>query len=219
MTIESVKTAVEKFLKDIEDEGLLKKSPDPNLGRIQQEAQHRAQLEVLASSARIRIDIFQNKSISQGQRFIPENEYRSLRNLYVIYSMLANAEELKTYLKLILNPDLINTDITELGKFMSSIYDKLGYASTLREEMNNKLFVNLRNALSHLDYDVTINGLTYRNKDGTSITLTNDDLVVMLNEYNEIVKGFNVYIKKIASKLQNDSSSQDKNQQDSAQQS
>lgn len=196
--VKETKKVINDFLHDLEKSQLIK-FPNYALFQLFQESQHRAELEVLANSALVRISGIYNTSKQEGKSMLPENEYIAMNKLFHIFSMQASAEELKVYLKAILDPSLINPDVTELGKYLSMIYDKLGYEPQKRQEMNRVLFAELRNALGHLDYDVTLYSFTYRNRT-TSITLTNDQFLTMMNEYNTIINTINEYIENNKSK-------------------
>lgn len=191
--VQEVINKVTAFLHICESKGLIK-FPNLQLNQLFQESRHRAEFEVLANSAFVKISGIYNKLRQEGGEMLSENEYVAMNKLFHILSMQANAEELKIYLKAIIDSNLINPNVNELGKYLSMIYDKIGYDLSKRQEMNRILFVELRNALVHLDYDVTLDSFTYRNNARESFTLQNEEFLNIMYQYNAIVITVNEYI-------------------------
>jgi hypothetical protein len=107
---------------------------------------------------------------------------------------------LKNYLKVILDPQKINFDErTMLRSLMSLIYDQLQYEPVKRQKMNKILFVELRNALSHIDYEITLDSFAYRKKNGDPIILSIEQLLTVMLQYSAMIDVINDYVTKIKS--------------------
>lgn len=194
--IPEVKNTIDKvteFLVDCEKNDLIR-FPNPELMNYFKKAESRSEMVVLAESAGLRINEKQTK-----EKFVPEKEWDAFQMRSQIDMMRTYAEELKVGLKLLLNPDLIDPNINELGTYLRSIYEKLGYGDAKRKEMNKIFQVDIRNALSHVDYEVHDISLTYFDKDGTPTTLTGKELAIPIMQMTATDHVFDKKIQEIKS--------------------
>jgi len=195
--IPEVKNTIDKvseFLNDCESKGLIK-FPNNELIDYFKKADSRAVMNVLAQSAETRIINKQN-----NDNFIPKREWIAFQMRSTIDMMRTYAEELKINLKLILNPDLIDPNINELGTYLRTIYARLGYGDDKKREMNEIFQVNLRNSLSHVDYEISDASITYFDKHGTPTTLTSGELGLPIMQMTAIDHVFDKKIKEIKSR-------------------
>jgi len=197
--IAKTRKIMEEFLQDCENKSLIK-FPNPEVNDLMIYADKRIVSELMASSAQTAIDnYYRNLSNEEKKKFIPENEWKHYVISNFICSVKNNSEELKTFLKAIINPQEISPDITEIGKYLSQIYDKLGYDKEKRKQMNEDLFVNMRNAFNHNDYVPDLNGIIYCMQDRNQ-KIPIEDLPVILLSMNELTEVINDKVTKLKSK-------------------
>ncbi len=197
MVSETTKTRrdVEEFLSDIENAGLLK-FPNPEWLQIAEEFGHRIEINRLKQSAINKI--VQHQEQSKGT-FIPENEWIAFNKKLHLSHMQENSEELKTYLKAIIDPQKIDPEINQLGTYLTKIYKKLIYTTEKSENMNKVFFKDFRNALSHLDYDISLDSIAWRKKDGESTVWKNNYLLIVMAQMVDTTDVINNKIEKIRS--------------------
>lgn len=195
--IDATKEAVRRFLQDLEDKKLIK-FPNLELSQIFLESQHRAEIDVLSESAITRINLHHNK---EKDKFILKNEWTAFNKKITLNQMRENSEELKTYLKAIIDPEKIDPEVNELGTYLTNIYKALEYNDDQKKKMNNIFFKDCRNAISHLDYDISLDSITWRNGKGESITWDNNYLLTIMLQMNATVEVINEKVIEIKSKL------------------
>ena len=195
--IEETKKEVRGFLQDLEDKKLIK-FPNLGLARIFIESEHRAKIDVLSESAIMRI---KNHHDKEKDNFIPKSEWTAFNKKITINQMRENSEELKTYLKAIIDPEKIDPKVNELGTYLNNIYIVLGYNDEKRKKMNDIFFKDFRNALSHLDYDITLESITWRDRADTPTTWENDYLLTIMLQMNATVGVINEKVTKIKSRM------------------
>ena len=140
--LEETEDVVNSFLNDLESSKLIK-FPNSQLNDLFEQSASRAEIEHLAQSALFKIDEFYKKlPTHEKNHMIPEKEYQALQILTSVSQLQSGTEELKNFLKAILNPEIINPNITELGRYLSTIYDKLQYSKEKRQNMNEILLVD-----------------------------------------------------------------------------
>jgi len=162
------------------------------------ESEHRAEIDVLNEAANLKI--YQHHEKEQEQ-FIPNNEWIAFNKKITLNQMRENSEEFKTYLKAIIDPEKIDPTVNELGTYLNNVYNKLNYNNEQKNEMNQVFFKDFRNALSHLDYDISLDAITWRNRQGDSTTWVNDHLLTVMLQMNATVDTINVKVNELKSKL------------------
>lgn len=196
--IPDVKNVIDKivqFLNHCDVKGLFK-FPNDELLYYFQKAETRSIMGLLAQSAEMRI-----KKKQETDNFIPRNEWIAYQMRASINQMRSYAEELKLNLKLILDPELVNPDINELGTYLKIIYDKLQYDDNKRKEMNEIFNVNLRNSLSHEDYEIINESIVYSDKQGNPKILREKEFQIIMAQMTAITYVFDQKTKEI--KLRN----------------
>ena len=129
--IENTKEVVQRFLNNLKNANLIK-FPNPELRQKFIESEHRAEIDVLNESANIRILKYRK---SKKDEFIPESEWIAFNKKNTLNQMRENSEEIKTYLKAIIDPEKIDPEINELGTYLNKIYDQLGYLTEQKKHL------------------------------------------------------------------------------------
>lgn len=186
-------TKVEEFLADCESANLIK-FPNTQLNEYFKKADSRAIFNILSQMAHTKIIAKQNQ-----ENFVPEKEWLAFQKISNIDSMRTFAEELKVDLKAILKPEIIDPNVNELGTYLKHVYDKLGYSQEKRNEMNKIFKVDLRNALSHLDYEFTDEIFTWYDKNENPTTWTNEQLAIPIQQLSMTTHVIGEKIKEIKS--------------------
>jgi len=195
--IDDTKEAVRRFLQKLEEVDLIK-FPNPELRQMLIESEHRAEIDVLSESAITRINQHYNK---EKDKFIPKSEWTAFNKKITLNQMRENSEELKTYLKAIIDPEKIDPTVNELGTYLNNVYNKLNYNVEQKNEINQVFFKDFRNALSHLDYDISLDTITWRNRQGDSTTWVNDHLLTVMLQMNATVDAINEKVNELKSKF------------------
>lgn len=195
--IDSTKEAVRRFLQNLEGADLIN-FPNPELKQMLIESEHRAGIDVLSESAITRINQHHNK---ENDKFIPKSEWTAFNKKITLNQMRENSEELKTYLKAIIDPEKIDPTVNELGTYLNNVYNKLNYNNEQKNQMNQVFFKDFRNALSHLDYDISLDTITWRNRQDDSTTWENDYLLTVMLQMNATVETINEKVNELKSKL------------------
>lgn len=193
--IDNTKETVGRFLQDLEGADLIK-FPNLELRQMLTESEHRAEIDVFSESAITRINQHHNK---EKDKFIPKSEWTAFNKKITLNQMRENSEELKTYLKAIIDPGKIHPEVNELGTYLTNIYNALGYNGEQKKKMNQVFFKDFRNALSHLDYDISLDSITWRNRQVELTTWTNDYLLIVMLQMNATVETINEKVNEIKS--------------------
>lgn len=180
------KEEIKKFLQDCKDAELIKFS-NPELQNIFQRSQQNAEIDSLAQHALLRVNNVREKmKLDEKEKFIPQNEFRALQIISSVSQLQTNTEELKIFLKAIMDPEKINQDVSMLGAYVKLIYDKLDYSREQRNRMNELLNVELRNALNHNDYELRLDGFSFTKKNGETKNLSVEGLLNLMIKNSEI---------------------------------
>jgi len=194
--IQETKDTVKEFLVDLENKSLIK-FPNLELSQIFEESKHRAEIDVLKESAITRIKIRHDE---EKDTFIPNSEWIAFNKKETLNQMRENSEEIKTYLKAIIDPEKIDPEVNELGTYLKNIYITLDYDKPKQQKMNNIFFKDFRNALSHLDYDISLESITWRDRQGTSTTWDNNYLLIVMFQMGVTVAEINNKVEEIKSR-------------------
>lgn len=111
-------------------------------------------------------------------------------------------EYIKKLLKILLDKNKISFgDNTTYGQLINDICAKLVWDKTKREVIRQNFFVDFRNAISHVDYYVTMDGVFFKIKKNT-IRLSIDEFIVMVNSIKTIVDALSSFILEKTDELQ-----------------
>lgn len=103
-------------------------------------------------------------------------------------------EYIKKLLKILLDKNKISFgDNTTYGQLINDICTKLVWDETKKEVIRQNFFVDFRNAISHVDYYVTMDGVFFQIKKNT-IRLNMDEFIVMVNSIKTIVDTLSLFI-------------------------
>ena len=196
MAAQNIQQVTEQFLQDLVDAGLvIDQIPNQNERENLRRAEQNITMDVRFESALVSIQGYYNGLTREEKiNFIPNNEYIAFNKMIAIAKMNTNAEEIKIYLKAILRPDNVFDNDTMYGQLMNHLFERLGYNDQRRREMRERFFVELRNSISHVDYEITVDEFTYRRRNGTTETLTNQQLFDVVIEYARMITTINNFI-------------------------
>lgn len=195
--IEESKQAVKDFIQELEKSNLIK-FPNNELLPLYLEAKHRSEISNLSESAYQKIYGHHKK---EKNTFIPENEWTAFNKKLNLNEMREISEEWKLYLKSILDPQKIDSTVNELGTYLNSIYNKLGYVDEKKKKMNEVFFKDFRNALSHLDYDISLDSITWRDNRGNKTTWSNDYLLTVMTQMTNTRQIVSEKVKELMTKM------------------
>ena len=187
---EKIKTKVKDFLNTLVEEGLVKPKGDFDIDlRSHQNLKNmrKEQLEIL--------DEILNR-YKQGLLPLNRDKLNLFFVFYVLDDFIFNVEFDLKVLKAILDPVKIIGKFnprTPYGFLIDRICDTLNLSEPHREDLKELMFVNLRNALAHLDYEVDHHSFSYKKK-GEKITHTIERLPELMFEYQALSEGFAEFI-------------------------
>ena len=158
---------VSKFFQDCKNKGLLYNAESNP--KILKNAITRADISCLTDCAIEKIRQYRNSlKNNQNMPILSEKEHDALQFSRAVNFLRESTEELTISLQLIFNSNVKPS--TQLGTYLTNIYDKLEYDCKKRTKINMAFQKDLRNALSHQDY-----WYEHDNEHVTSITWKNSN--------------------------------------------
>lgn len=178
MTIEDIRKSVNQFLITLLKEDLIKiTNLDEKTKKIFANSRKRHDLGL--SIFKKIVDADKNSQI------LTDDEFSLFIFKYVLSSLNEEIELVKIVLKAILNSDKITlNERTTYGDLLTQCFDKLHYDKN-RSFMRDVFLLDLRNAYTHLDYEINGNVFSYHKSNGDLITFTTDELKNIQREYIE----------------------------------
>jgi hypothetical protein len=183
---ENIKKQATHFLKTLEDEGLFlpKSDLDKKLANIKH----------LSNARKEQREIIDEILKRYKQGILPLN--RDKLNLffmfYVLDNFVFNVEfNLKT-LKALLDPAKIKDKFnprTPYGILIDRIAETLNLSLSHKADLKELMFVDLRNAISHLDYEVDHHSFSFKNND-ERVTYTIERLPELMFDYQALSEVF-----------------------------
>jgi hypothetical protein len=190
---ENIKKQVRDFLSTLQKEQLFR--PKANFG-----AELRQQQE-LNKMRKERHEILDEILKRYKQGVLPLN--RDKLNLFFIFYVLDdfvfNVEFSLKVLKALLDPAKIIEKFnprTPYGFLIDRICNTLNLSEPHREDLKGMMFVELRNSIAHLDYQVDHHSFSYQNK-GEKITYTIERLPELMLDYQALSEGFAEFIEQM----------------------
>ncbi len=193
MTVEDVKKATEHFLKTIEEENIFKFNSElwANYSEHYKNFTYRRNffLKTLQKIA--------NK-INDGA--LSDEEAQIFMVQIQVWSLASALELVKLLLIVLVNPKKVILDPEKLmyGQVIKAICKEIGYDEKLRNKTFDNFMVDFRNAIFHNKYNITNNGIIYKNFENQSISFTNEHLNEKNNEATEIFKTISAFADKKA---------------------
>jgi len=117
-----------------------------------------------------------------------------------VWSLASALELVKLLLIVLVNPKKVILDPEKLmyGQVIKAICKEIGYDEKLKNKIFDYFMVDFRNAIFHNKYNITNNGITYKNFENQSISFTNEHLNEKNNEATEIFKTISAFADKKA---------------------
>ena len=191
-----IRIVIQRFFQDLEEFELIKfPNPEffPSFHRIRQNIE----IDGLAQKGLLKIlNVRKQLTHEQQGRFITDDQYNALEISSSISQLRVHTEELTSFLKSIIDPCKIDPTVTMLGRYLRLIYNQLQYNNPQRQQMNEILLVNLRNALNHNDYELRLDGFTYDFMSGNPINLDVQGLSELMKHQSIITNETIEYLRK-----------------------
>lgn len=191
MPKEKTKNIIGDFLLSIEKEGLLlpsiKKNSLSDLKKllIFKEKDHQVINQIL-------------DSYKKGVLPISRDDFNTFFIFYVMDSFIFNVEFALKILKTVLDPAKIIGKFnprTPYGSLIDRLADTLNMSSTQRDNLKEMFFVDLRNALAHMDFEMDHHSFSYKDAKGHIITYTIEKLPDLMYDYRELAEEFFNFLK------------------------
>ena len=190
---EEIKKQVREMLDSLDKEGLFRSSSDlgnelANIKKLNtlRKEQHEALDEIL-------------KYYKQGILPLNRDKLNVFFLFYVLDNFVFNVEFDLKILKAILDPTKIIGKFnprTPYGFLIDRIANTLNLSEPHREELKELMYVELRNSISHLDYEIDHHSFSYKKTNNEKVTYTIERLPELMFEYNALSEAFNEFLVK-----------------------
>ena len=188
MTLENIRKAVNDFMNALLEENLIK------ITNFDEKT-----IKIIANS-RIRHDLGLSvfKKIidaDKNSRILTDDEFSLFIFKYVLSSLNESIELVKIVLRAILNSEKIAfNEKTPYGDLLAKCFDKLHY-DKIRPYMRDVFLIDLRNAFTHLEYEINGNVFSYHKQNGDLVTFNNEELKNIQLEYIETTETMFAFLK------------------------
>jgi len=193
--VTETKTKVQEFLKDCESKGLIQ-FPKTDTNDFFRKAESRAEAQMLSGYSDIIIQCIHLMKPNGVE--IPDSVYTPYMQFQKIHELRYESEELGLVLKAILDPSKISFDVHGVGELLGNVINVIaGKDKSKKLELRELFQVDLRNALSHNDFEIKSDRIIWYDKDNNSHDILNDDntafekistISLVVNEYTKSKK-------------------------------
>jgi len=191
MSKEEIKKSVKDFLDTLEKEDLLLSSIDKNSLLHLKEI-----LDFKAEDHQVLNQILD--SYKKGIIPIPRDNFNTFFIFYVLDSFIFNVEFALKILKTVLDPVKIIGKFnprTPYGFLIDRLADTMSLSAIQRDRLKELFFVDLRNAIAHMDFEMDHHSFSYKNNKDQSITYTIEKLPDLMFEYLELADALFEFLK------------------------
>ncbi|MBI5146330.1 MAG: hypothetical protein HZA84_03825 [Thaumarchaeota archaeon] len=191
MSKEEIKKSVKDFLDTLEKEALLLSSIDKNSLLHLKEI-----LDFKAEDHQVLNQILD--SYKKGTLPIPRDNFNAFFIFYVLDSFIFNVEFALKILKTVLDPVKIIGKFnprTPYGFLIDRLADTMSLSTIQRDRLKELFFVDLRNAIAHMDFEMDHHSFSYKNNKDQSITYTIEKLPDLMLEYRELANALFEFLK------------------------
>ncbi len=178
MNIENIRKNVDQFMNLLAKEGLIKVTGfDEKTKMIQVNSNKRHELGLSSFKKIIDAD--------KKYKIFTDDEFSLLIFKFALSNLNEEFELVKIVLKAILNSDEISfNERTTYGDLLGKCFDKLHY-DKIRPYMRDVFLIDLRNAFTHLKYEINGNVFSYHNLNGDLVKFNDEELKNISREYIE----------------------------------
>jgi hypothetical protein len=191
MSKEEIKKSVNDFLDALEKEDLLLSSIDKNSLLHLKEI-----LDFKAEDHQVLNQILD--SYKKGILPIQRDNFNTFFIFYVLDSFIFNVEFALKILKTVLDPVKIIGKFnprTPYGFLIDRLADTMSLSAIQRDRLKELFFVDLRNAIAHMDFEMDHHSFSYKNNKDQSITYTIEKLPDLMFEYSELANALFEFLK------------------------
>jgi len=191
MSKEKIKNSVKDFLDILEKEDLLLPSISKNSLLHLKEI-----LDFKAEDHQVLNQILD--SYKKGVMPIPRDHFNTFFIFYVLNSFIFNVEFALKILKTVLDPAKIIGKFnprTPYGFLIDRLANTMNLSPIQRDQMKELFFVDLRNAIAHMDFEMDHHSFSYKNGKGQKITYTIEKMPDLMFEYLELAEAFFEFLK------------------------
>lgn len=186
-----IKNSVKDFLDTLEKEDLLLQSVDKNSLLHIKEI-----LDFKAEDHRVLNQILD--SYKKGVLPISRDHFNTFFIFYVLNSFVFNVEFALKILKIVLDPAKIIGKFnprTPYGFLIDRLANTLNLSPSQRDQLKELFFVDLRNAIAHMDFEMDHHSFSYKNSKGQNTTYTIEKMPDLMFEYLELAEAFFEFLK------------------------
>jgi len=178
VTLEDIRKAVNGFMNALLEKNLIKITNfDEKTKKILANSRKRHDLGLSVFKKIIDAD--------KNSQILTDDEYSLFTFKYVLSSLNETIELVKIILKAILNSDkIIFKEKTTYGDLLAKCFDKLHY-DKIRPYMRDVFLIDLRNAYTHLEYEINGNVFSYHKQNGDLVIFSTEELKNIQREYIE----------------------------------
>jgi len=178
MNIENIRKNVNQFMNLLAEEGLIKVTGfDEKIKMIQANSNKRHELGVSSFKKIIDAD--------EKSKILTDDEFSLLIFKFALSNLNEEFELVKIVLKAILNSDEIRfNERTTYGDLLGKCFDKLHY-DKIRPIMRDIFQLDLRNAYTHLDYEINENIFSYHKMNGELVEVNTNEINGIYREFTE----------------------------------
>jgi hypothetical protein len=142
-------------------------------------------------------------SYKKGTLPISRDDFNTFFIFYVMDSFIFNVEFALKILKTVLDPAKIIGKFnprTPYGSLIDRLADTLNMSPTQRDSLKEMFFVDLRNALAHMDFEMDHHSFSYKDARGHVNTYTIEKLPGLMHEYRDLAEEFFNFLKPFTEK-------------------
>ena len=196
MTIEGIRKATEYFLKTIEEENIFKFNSELW-------AKYAEHYKNFTSRRNLFFKTLQKIGNKINDGTLSDEEAQTFMVQIQVWSLASALELVKLLLIVLVNPKKVILDPEKLmyGQVIKAICKEIRYDENLKNKTFDNFMVDFRNAIFHNKYNITNNGIIYKNFENQSISFTNEQLNEKNNEATEIFKTISEFADKKASEI------------------
>ena len=178
MTLEDIRKSVNEFMNSLLEKNLIKITGFDEKTK-----------KIIANSGKrhdLGLSVFKKIIVAdENSQILTDDEFSLFIFKYVLSSLNESIELIKIVLRAVLNSDEITSnEKTTYGELLAQCFDKLHY-DKIRPYMRDVFLIDLRNAFTHLEYEINGNVFSYHKQNGDLITFNTEELKNIQREYIE----------------------------------
>jgi len=186
LTREDITKATRHFLETLDEEGLLRKSPEIDHTFHQN---YLDQGKILSSAIHKILDAIKTKTL-----VLTDEEKSILFGHYGLSRITEAIENAKKTLMALLNSEIKFDEKTTYGQLLDRLCQKVGFSKQAKNNYFDLFFVDFRNTMSHGNYRLAGDSFSFTKSNGEFVEYPIGELSELLNDFNAVLLGIRDFI-------------------------